>query len=221
MTANPKLRALRQQAGYTLVELSISVAIISVLVVTSLVGVPRILDANRISTIVQQVSIANSNYSNLASATSGNNSFATTPAYVITTPLALAGMSVWPDTNIQRSATNVAWALTHPWGGNIYSRNVSVALGSYLSANGGYILKLEGIPSRSCFATVSAFGSTALQITLEAGTAPSVGPITSTEIVPSGITPKAAGQTINFGTLATGCETNPGAPKNIYLWFAY
>ena len=42
-------KSLRKQAGYTLIELSISVAIIAVLVMTGLYGVPRILDANKAS----------------------------------------------------------------------------------------------------------------------------------------------------------------------------
>ena len=44
MKKTSEIKALREQAGYTLVELAISIAIISVLVVSALFGVQKIVD---------------------------------------------------------------------------------------------------------------------------------------------------------------------------------
>ena len=220
MTVNSKVRALRQQAGYTLVELSIAVAIVSVLIITGLVGVPRILDTNRVSTLAQQVSIANANYSKLAASTTGNNAFATTPTYTNGIALALASMDVWPEENITRTAANVPWSINHAWGDAIHSRNVTVPLGNFLAPDGGYIVKLDNIPAKSCFALASAFGGTALQVTIENGAAPVAGPVPASE-TPAGTIAKAAGSALNINTLSTACQTSPGVAKNIHLWFQY
>lgn len=71
-------KSLRKQAGYTLIELSISVAIIAVLVMTGLYGVPRILDANKVTTLTQQVTLATANYSKIAAQTAGTAHLNTT-----------------------------------------------------------------------------------------------------------------------------------------------
>jgi prepilin-type N-terminal cleavage/methylation domain-containing protein len=221
MKVSSKIKALRQQAGYTLVELSISVAIISVLIITGLVGVPRILDTNKVSTVVQQISLANANYSKLAAGNNGSNAFATVGAtYVNTTSLPLAGMGVWPDEAVQKNpATGISYGIQHPFGGNIYSRSTTAGITNFLAVDEGYILKLENIRTKNCFAVASAFGGTAMQIGVNAPATADIGSITA-EPVPGTIV-KAAGASLNQAALATQCATNPSIPKSIYLWFQY
>jgi prepilin-type N-terminal cleavage/methylation domain-containing protein len=227
MIVTTKQKALQRQAGYTLVELSISVAIISVLIVTGLYGVPRILDTNKISTTVQQVSIANANFSKLAAQT-GGGAFAYTPTYVTTISASLAGMGVFPDEAILRNGS-IAYGVKHPFNGNIYSKSVGLAITGFLGIDEGYILKLENVPAKNCFSMASAFASTALQISVDApATAPVSAAITTgvgvAETAVGGGTAvivKPAGSTLSAANLALQCTANPSVVKNIYLWFAY
>jgi len=227
MIATTKQKVLKRQAGYTLVELSISVAIISVLIVTGLYGVPRILDTNKISNTVQQVSIANANFSKL-SAQTGSGAFAYTPTYATTTPVQLAGMGVFPDEAIMRNG-NIAYGVKHPFNGAIYSKSIGTAIAGFLAVDEGYILKLENVPAKNCFSMASAFGATAVQISVDApATAAASSAITAAVNVAeatngstTAVIVKAAGAPLNASTLATQCAINPNVVKSIYLWFAY
>lgn len=216
-------KAVRQQAGYTLIELSITVAIIAVLVMTGLYGVPRILDTNKVTNTTQQITLATANYSKLAS-TSTETTWATGPtvAYVTGTAVPLAGMGIWADENILKSTVagvTTAYGLQHAFGNFIYSRNATTGIAGFIGANEGYILKLEKIPAKNCFAVASSFGNTAIQIEVDATAAPTAGPIAAE---PTGATiVKAAGTNLNMTTLANTCQTNPSAAKTIYLWFQY
>lgn len=212
-------KALQQQAGYTLIELSISVAIIAVLVMTGLYGVPRILDTNKVTSNAQQITLASANYSKVAS-TSTDTTWATTSStYAAATPLTLAAMGIWPDENVLKSGTSVAYGLQHAFGSYIYSRNATTGIASYIGPNEGYVLKLEKIPAKNCFAVASSFGNTAVQIEVDSGGAPTAGPITTE---PTGATiVKTAGSNLNNTTLATQCQTNPTVAKSIFLWFQY
>jgi prepilin-type N-terminal cleavage/methylation domain-containing protein len=227
MIVNSKVKALQRQAGYTLVELSISVAIISVLIVTGLYGVPRILETNKISNTVQQVSIANANYSKLAAQT-GSGAFAYTATYAAATSSPLAGMGIFPDEAILRNGS-IAYGVKHPFNGSIYSKSVGLPITGFLGVDEGYILKLENVPAKNCFAMASAFGNTAVQISVDApATAPTTSAITTSaatvETANGGgaaVIVKQAGQTLTASTLASQCALNPTVVKNIYLWFAY
>lgn len=212
-------KALRQQAGYTLIELSISVAIIAVLVLTGLYGVPRILDTNKVTTASQQITLATANYSKLAS-TSTDKTWATTAVpYVPATVLSLAGMGVWPEENVLKSTSvpPIAYGLQHPFGGFIYSKSVATAISGYLGIDEGYIVKLEKIPAKNCFAVASAFGNTAMQIAVDSAGA-TLGPITAE---PNTGVVKAAGANLVNTTLAAQCQASPTVAKTIYLWFQY
>ena len=227
MIVATKQKALQRQAGYTLVELSISVAIISVLIVTGLYGVPRILDTNKISTTVQQLSIANANYSKLFSQT-GSGSFAYTPTYTAATRLDLAGMGVFPDEAIVRNGTT-PYAIKHPFNGFVYSKSVANPIAGFLAVDEGYIVKLEAVPPKNCFALASAFAPTAVMITVDSSaTAATLGPITTAvgtaepgNGTANAVAVKPAGQSLNTTSLVTQCTTNPTIVKSIYLWFAY
>ena len=61
MKINQQIKSLGKQAGYTLIELAITISIISVLVVSALFGVQKIIDNNNVNAASQQVSLANTN----------------------------------------------------------------------------------------------------------------------------------------------------------------
>jgi prepilin-type N-terminal cleavage/methylation domain-containing protein len=214
-------KALRQQAGYTLIELSITVAIIAVLVMTGLYGVPRILDTNKVTTATQQIALASANYSKVAMS-STDLSWATVGGNYSSTATAattLAAVGVFPDEAVLKTTAGIPYGIQHPFGGLIYSKVNTTALAGTMGVGEGYILKLESVPSKNCFALASAFGSTALQIHVDST---ATGFIPATDPTVSSTAPvKTAGSQLSNANLATACSTTPNSSKSIYLWYAF
>jgi len=210
-------KALRQQAGYTLIELSISVAIIAVLVMTGLYGVPRILDANKVTTLTQQVSLATANYSKIATQTAG-----TARTFASATDAAgfksLGAMGVWPEEALTKDATTGAVTkITHPFGGGIQSRSNTVAL-TNMAADDGYYIRLDSVPLKNCFAITSAFLNTAVTAYVTSDgtfTEPTLAQVQTTTPI------KIPGGATSLANLATLCIGAAGTTKSIYLGFAY
>ena len=129
-------KALRQQAGYTLIELSITVAIIAVLVMTGLYGVPRILDTNKVTTATQQVALANANYSKTAMSSTDLTWANVIAAYASGTASTYASMGLWADEAILKNS-GTPYAIQHPFGGMIYSKVNTSAIAGYLGVGEG------------------------------------------------------------------------------------
>lgn len=208
----------RQQAGYTLIELSISVAIIAVLVMTGLYGVPRILDANKVTTLTQQVSLASANYSKIATQTAG-----TTRTFANSTDAAgikaLGQMGVWPEESLVKDVNGVVTKITHSFGGGITSKSNANAL-TNMAADEGYYIRLETVPLKNCFAITSAFLNTAVTAWVVASDANYTEP-TKTNVENAATSPKVPGGAISLSNLATQCVGATGTTKSIYLGFAY
>jgi prepilin-type N-terminal cleavage/methylation domain-containing protein len=217
MKIKADLKALRQQAGYTLIELSISVAIIAVLVVTGLYGVPRILDTNRTTTVTQQILLASANYSKIASQMFGQaKTFA--DSTTATGLASLGQMGVWSDDALIKSATTGAVTrIIHPFGGAISSRSNALTYSS-LAADEGVWIRLDAVPVKNCFAVTSAFMNSAVSAWVATDTTYSE----PTAANVSGTTsPKVPGGAVSLTNLATLCQGASGTTKSIYLLFAY
>lgn len=209
-------KSLRKQAGYTLIELSISVAIIAVLVMTGLYGVPRILDANKVTTLTQQVTLATANYSKIAAQTAGTaRTFA--DARVAAGIKSLGAMGVWPEEALTKDNTGAVTKITHPFGGGIQSFSNTIGL-TNMAIDDGYYIRLDSVPLKNCFAITSAFLNTAVTAYVTTDTVftePSVANVdTNTPI-------KKPGGAVNLANLATQCVGTAGTTKSIYLAFAY
>ena len=211
-------KALRQQAGYTLVELSITVAIIAVLVMTGLYGVPRILDTNKVTIATQQVALANANYSKVAMSSTDLTwaNVATTYGPLIASTY--ASMGLWADEAVLKTA-GVPYAIQHPFGGMVYSKVNSTAITGYLGVGEGYILKFDSVPVKNCLALAGAFGATALQIAIDSSGTTGAMPVATDPTTFT--TVKAAGGQLGNAALATACAATPANPKTIALWFAF
>lgn len=224
MKMNPKIEKLRQQAGYTLVELSIAVAIIAALIGAGLYGVPRILDTNKVSVAAQQAALANANHSKMASTTS-DMSFATVAvAYAANAAVAnpYAAMGLWPDEAVLKTAGSIQYGVQHPFGGYIYPKAIGTALVNSLGVNEGYILKYDAVPSRVCVALTSALAATATQVLVGAPAAATSGPMLVDPAIAAGIvavkTPTTA---LSINALSAQCALNPTITKNIYAWYPF
>jgi prepilin-type N-terminal cleavage/methylation domain-containing protein len=140
------LKDLRQrQAGYTLVELAITVSIISLLIVSSIAGVQGLLLANKVNRTLTQTTVATASITKLSAAT--NNADLTTEN--------LIALGAW-DKSAVRSKTEVE----NPFGGTIQVAANKATVGSF-GAKSGYFYYMTGVPESHCASLVTSFYTTA------------------------------------------------------------
>ena len=181
-----------RQQGYTLVELAISVAILSVLIVAGLLGVQSILTSGKVNSQIKTVA----KLSAKASAMFANNSTGTT------------GVT-------QQQVINVGgWDATKANGANITSSFGSAetitpnaaAIGA-MAANTGFVYKVSSIPQAACADLAS--GVAGFVYALHVTGNPSAAPADWTASV------KAPGNAnITFANMATSCSN---ANSDFYL----
>ena len=129
------------QRGYSLIELSIALAIVGVVIAGSIVGVQAILRSNNVNKTISQTNTAVNKIvgklirdANYANANTQN--------------LTIAGVEVWSTTDITSGGTpNVQ--VTHPLSGRIFVAPLS-AVTENVAANQGYVYTLTGIPKEAC-----------------------------------------------------------------------
>ena len=216
-------KSLRQQAGYTLIELSITVAIIAVLVMTGLYGVPRILATNNGSKLTQQVALATANYSKVAAQSGTSKTFADSTT---TTGIASLGqMGIWPDESLVKVSGAVA-RITHPFGGQIISKAITATNAlSNMAADEGVWIRLDGIPQSQCFTVGSAFTNQAVAVWADGAQSGSAYTEPGKTSVEGTSPPKVAG-VVDLTKLATLCQTaataaTTGKPVSVYLLSAF
>jgi len=204
MKLNSKLNSLRQQAGYTLIELSISIAVISVLVVSALYGVQKILDSNKVNQAVKQVSVANVNITKLVAMTNNKQ--------VVDSVGQTINLGAWPDEIVVGAASGSSSGSTarNPFGG-VYT----VLPASSNDKLTHYVIGIESVPAKLCAATASGMGAIAEHITVESSqsTSPKYGNSNT-----DGSTVKFSG-VFNAASLASQC-TGTGN-KFIYLFMPF
>ncbi|WP_025869413.1 prepilin-type N-terminal cleavage/methylation domain-containing protein [Methylobacillus glycogenes] len=128
----------RSQRGYSLIELSIAMAILSVIIVGSLTGVQRILANNRTNNVLQFIPRLNAT---LISGTLGGNG-----GTVITTNLATSLGAFEP--NIVAGA-GAAQTIRNEFGGQYAVISNSAVVGA-AGINGGYFVYITGVPNNVC-----------------------------------------------------------------------
>jgi prepilin-type N-terminal cleavage/methylation domain-containing protein len=135
------------QRGYSLIELSIALAIIGVVIAGSIVGVQAILTSNNVNKTIKQTNnavgkviskfVRDSDWSKVTNPT-----------------LTKVGFDVWNDTEVQNAGTSGA-VVTHPLGGKVIVKPVVTGstddANSYgIDNNQGLVYTLTGIPVRGC-----------------------------------------------------------------------
>ena len=142
----------QRQAGYTLVELAITVSIISLLIVSSIAGVQGLLLANKVNKTLTQTTVATANITKLVAAT--NSADLTTEN--------LIALGAW-DKSAVRSKTDVE----NPFGGIIQVAANKLGVGSF-GAKSGYFYYMTGVPETHCASLVTSFYTTAPGIYINA-----------------------------------------------------
>lgn len=131
----------KSQQGYSLIELAIALAIVSVVIAGSMMGVLSILQSNNVNKTIRQTNTAANKIiaklvrdPNYANATTQN--------------LSARGMEIWEPSDITNGGkANVR--VTHPLASFVFVAPLSVAQ-SGLVANQGYVYTLSGIPLTAC-----------------------------------------------------------------------
>lgn len=201
-------QAARQQ-GYTLIELSIALAIISVIIVGSLFGVQRILANNRANNLLAEVPRINA-----ALVGAAVNSGSLTG---ITTNQAAALGAFSPNT-VTRNGTTVT--VSNAFGGGLFIQGNGADFDGVGGADRGYIVVAHGIPNDMCATVVNGLAPLAQAMWVEPAPAapPAAGaydtPLNSLDgrTMVKGPGPNVP---VNLTTLADQCSANAATTRVI------
>lgn len=190
----------KRQTGFTLVELSITVAIIAVLLVGTLAGVQRLLRSNNTNNTVTQTQAAVSNITKF---------FAATGDTTILNTNNLVTLGVWEAASVRNGAP------VSPFTGAIRVASNTAAAGA-IAIGGGYWYRLQNIPADACPSLALAFQSTAagIYVTGAAAADPATTPLAANAYR----VPGAAA--FNLANLNASCTANAnGGPVELALFF--
>jgi prepilin-type N-terminal cleavage/methylation domain-containing protein len=193
-------RKMLSQRGYSIIELSIALAILAVIIIGGLLGVQTILRNNRTNDMLKNIPLVAANATKLTASLP-----ILTGAGIATGPLAALG--VWPASML--NGISPAQTVTNEHGGSTFLEANIAAAGTYAIGQ-TFVLALTGIPQASCADVASGIDS----ISLVTGIANTPAPAVAVTATPAaGALAKAFGGTLNVGTLATLCGT--AGNKNI------
>ena len=145
------------QRGYSLIELSISLAIIGVVIAGSIIGVQSILRSNNVNKAITQSNIAtNKIVAKLARDQDYINAN--------TQNLTSVGMEVWDAANIFSAGTANA-SVTHSFGSNVWVKNLTAPNFDVLAGQ-GYVYSLTGVPVSACSDLAIGIESLALSLVI-------------------------------------------------------
>ena len=150
----------QRQAGYTLVELSISISIIALLLVGSITGVQSLLAANKVNRTVAQTTVTTSNISRLLAATVSAEA-----AKTLTTDN-LTKLGAWDQSGLKITTTGTGdKAVTTTTPINAFGGLVQVAANvspvGNAPAGAGYWYRISGVPESHCASLATSLYTTA------------------------------------------------------------
>ena len=191
----------KKQAGYSLVELSVALAIVAVILVGGLMGTRQILLTNNVNNQLKDSALV------IAKITRQfQNSLDTSGA----TNANLVPLSIWPVDRFTNS-TNTSGVFSGKVNGVIANTNEyitpnSAKIGS-LEANNGFLYTFTNVPAAACPDLISGLDNMAyaLYAGKTTGTAPS-------SVIPASLTAVKAEDTARFAAdkLAAGCSSLHG-----------
>ena len=159
-TTEVQQKEIDKQKGYSIIELSIALAIISLILVGSLAGVQRVLRSNNINKDLTAMNLLASRLTTISS------NMGTTAG---TTMATLNSLNAFEGLNITAAA--VAGAdptISNSFGGSFVVAPNTAAVGGY-AAGGGFIVYSTGIPSAACPDLLLGLNNLSPQITTDIG----------------------------------------------------
>jgi len=210
MKVNSNIKSLYRQAGYTLIELSISIAIIAVLIVSALYGVQKIIDDNKISTTIQTISSANNNivkFKNMLS----NRTF-------VQDTYTAAGLGVWPEQIVTRDSSNKPTRIDNPFGGNYFTSNNGAVVAD-VPVGGGYYIYMNAVPRNLCAPLAVALADSVYELSVsdDAGNTT----VSAAALTTAGTSVKAANTNLDLAKLNSVCNTSNTKAKVFYMFFPF
>jgi prepilin-type N-terminal cleavage/methylation domain-containing protein len=195
----------RNQRGYSLVELSVALAIVAVILVGALMGTRQVMLSNSVNAQVKDmaavISKVQRHYAKQGSTNSANNNL-------------LAPLGVWPSERASISS-GVATVRGSISGSAEYIFSNDAAIGS-LPVNGGFIYTLTGVQGQACADLVSALDPLAFAIYV----APKATSAPTTGATPSGTAVKAADAgSVDLAKLSEACQPGSNTGLDVAMVF--
>lgn len=177
---------LRSQRGYSLIELGIALAILSVIIVGSLIGVQSILRNNRTNDMLKAVPSYLANAVKVTANQTQVNGIATTQ---------LIQLGVFEESKVVEGGD----AVVNEHGGRVHLQGSQAAIGTF-GAGQLFILTLTNLPREVCADVASGLDSVAYAMHIDSGNATNAGSI------PAAANVKQVNTTaIDVAGLATAC----------------
>jgi prepilin-type N-terminal cleavage/methylation domain-containing protein len=193
------------QKGYSLVELSVALAIVAVILVGALLGTRQIMLTNSVNNQVKESAIV---ISKIQRQFTKQSNTATASTNV------LAPLNIWPSERSSIAGTN--WAIRGVINGSselVFSNETAIGT---LPANSGFIYTLRQVPVDACAELVTAMD--AVSFALYVGASPATAP--STGSTPSTTNVKVADTgSVDLTNLATACKPVTGSAVDIAIVF--
>jgi prepilin-type N-terminal cleavage/methylation domain-containing protein len=196
---------LASQRGYSLVELSVALAIVAVILVGALLGTRQVMLTNSVNNQVKESATVISKIQRQF-AKQTNTTGATTNV--------LAPLGIWPSERSSVSGSN--WTVRGVINGSselVFSNTTAIGT---MPANGGFIYTLRQVPVDACAELITAMDAVSFSIYAgqSAGSAPTDGATPSSNVV------KAADTgAINVTELASACKPALGSAVDIAVVF--
>jgi prepilin-type N-terminal cleavage/methylation domain-containing protein len=188
-------RPLISQRGYSIIELSIALAILAVIIIGGLLGVQSILRNNRTNDLLKNLPLI------MASAEKITNSAPSLTAANGVSTANLAALNVFPPNLVNGGTVNNEHGGTTQLEGNT---GPLVAGGQTVApAGGSFVLTYSGIPTQSCADVVVGIAPLALVVGVTTGT--TSGNVTPVAGIVKSLPVGTATGVIDLGTLAGVC----------------
>ena len=201
-------RSRAKQAGFSLVELSVALAIAGVVVMGALVGARKLIDSSNANAALTQMGAALANMAKSAQAL-GNTA-------IYDSTLVLAQLGVFNNASLVKLSTGDITQVKNPFGGYVWTKRNSKDVDS-LPAYGGVWYILTGVPNAACIDLVSGLNNTAYSVYVStAGTTPGTAYAGTNPTNISGTAPKVSGAAMVAANVATSCNAT-GSAKDIYV----
>jgi len=189
------------QRGYSLIELSIVLAIIAVVIAGAITGVQSILRSNN---VVRVISATNKAVSSITAKLIRDANYGNATLQILTG----SSMDIWESKDITSPGAAGA-RVANPFGGQVWVTPVA-ADGYGVLANNGYIYTLTGIPTAACLDVALGLDSlaTAMSVQNQAPSAVAKAPDSL-----AGTVVKQPGSAMTVSTTAGACApaTNTGS----------